>query len=87
MATRFTNEDRTLRHLAAHRIPVPRVHSSVTIDDTLGMLIEDLGPATRDANENDAAIAAARLHALDPAPRPTTLDDTALRALPARSLA
>lgn len=83
----FTNEGHTLRHLDAHSIPVPQVHGSVTIDDTLGMLIEDLGPATRDASENDAAVAAARLHALDPAPGLTTLDDTALRSLPARSLA
>ncbi|MFY1623746.1 hypothetical protein ACN268_11125 [Micromonospora sp. WMMD735] len=87
-ATRpFTNEDHTLRHLAAHGIPVPQVHNSVTIDDTLGMLIKDLGPATRDASENDAAIAAARLHTLEPAPRLATLDETALRALPTRSLA
>ncbi|RKR88425.1 phosphotransferase family enzyme [Micromonospora pisi] len=82
----FANEDRTLRYLAAHGVPVPRVRGSATIENTLGMLIEDLGPATREANEDDAAIAAARLHNLDPAPGLATLDETTLRALPARSL-
>ncbi|QOC89665.1 phosphotransferase [Micromonospora craniellae] len=83
----FTHEGRTLTYLAAHGVPVPLVHGSAIIENTLGMLMEDLGPAVREANEHDAAVAAAKLHAIGPSPGLVTLDESTLRTLPARSLA
>ncbi|MFB9238370.1 hypothetical protein ACFFWC_22915 [Plantactinospora siamensis] len=82
----FTGEAATLRHLAAHRIPVPDVQASIVAGGMLGMILDDLGTATRVPTEQDAAVAAARLHS---APLPShlrTLDEEALRALPQRAL-
>ncbi|MGH3871866.1 MAG: hypothetical protein ACRDSR_10200 [Pseudonocardiaceae bacterium] len=83
----FTGEDRVLAEVAAHGVPVPRMHASTVLDGMLGMIMEDLGDPLRTATEQDAAVAAVRLHT---APTPIWLDrlgEADLAALPGTALA
>ncbi|MFY1673932.1 aminoglycoside phosphotransferase [Plantactinospora sp. WMMB334] len=82
----FTDEDRVLRLLAARGVPVPQVYASAHRHQHLGMIMQDLGSATREATEDDAVIAAARLHALGPVDGLTTYDGATLTTSPTRSL-
>ncbi|MDG4795102.1 phosphotransferase [Micromonospora sp. WMMD1082] len=86
-AAPFTDEATTLRHLAAHRIPVPTVHAATITTGVLGMILDDLGPTTRHPTAQDAATAAAQLHTAPPLPSLRTLDEHGLRALPHRAIA
>jgi hypothetical protein len=83
----FTHEAATLRHVARHGVPVPRVIAADEHAGTLGMLLEDLGDPDRDPTLDEAAAAAVATHhapVLDGVP---VLDTDALTALPAKSLA
>ncbi|MEO3852632.1 aminoglycoside phosphotransferase family protein [Streptomyces sp. B8F3] len=85
-ATRpFDAEDRALRQARARDIPVPQVFASIIRKDWLGMFLEDLGPATREANDLDGAAAAATLHAAPRAGALPVLDEEGMRALPGRA--
>lgn len=85
-ATRpFETEDRALRQALACDIPVPQVLTSATRKEWLGMFLEDLGPATREADDLDGAAAAAALHAAPRAGALPVLDEAGLQALPARA--
>ncbi|MGH3720830.1 MAG: phosphotransferase family protein [Pseudonocardiaceae bacterium] len=83
----FTGEDRVLAEVAAHGVPVPRVHAAVVFDGMLGMILEDLGDPVRAATEHDAAVAAVRLHAVPPAAWLDRLGESDLAALPSAALA
>jgi len=80
----FTSEHEVLTHVAAQGVPVPALRAATVLDGTLGMIMDDLGTPLREPTEQDAAIAAVRLHAANP---PTWLDEPALAALPGRALA
>ncbi|MEV5709717.1 hypothetical protein [Actinoallomurus sp. NPDC052274] len=82
----FTREDQALRLAARHGVPVPDVIASTVTSGWLGMLLEDLGPPLREANDRDGVAAAAVLHRADAAAGLPTLDEEALRALPNRAL-
>ncbi|GIG55721.1 hypothetical protein Lfu02_00930 [Longispora fulva] len=82
----FTGEDRALRLADENGVPVPELHTSDVQEHTLGMIMEDRGPETRDATDTDGAQAAARLHTVPPLPDLATLDQTRLAGLVDRSL-
>jgi hypothetical protein len=82
----FTTEDRVLRLVAERGVPVPALYASAVCDRTLGMVMEDLGDPTRDATDDDAASAAARLHAVRRTAVLATLGEGELRSLPSRAL-
>ncbi|MFD7298583.1 aminoglycoside phosphotransferase family protein [Streptomyces sp. NPDC059897] len=82
----FDSEDQALRLAHTLGIPVPKVYASAVRDGRLGMLIEDLGPAAREADDLDGAAAAVVVHGARTAPPLALLDEEALRALPARAL-
>src|SRR5438128_1009518 len=58
----FDSEDQALRLAHTLGVPVPQVHASAVLDGWLGMLVEDLGPAVRDADDLDGTTAAVVLH-------------------------
>ncbi|MGW2342722.1 aminoglycoside phosphotransferase family protein [Streptomyces sp. NPDC001661] len=82
----FDSEDQALRLAHTLGIPVPKVYASAVRDGRLGMLIEDLGPAAREADDLDGAATAVVVHSARTAPPLAVLDEEALRALPARAL-
>ncbi|MFJ5676792.1 aminoglycoside phosphotransferase family protein [Streptomyces sp. NPDC093097] len=82
----FDNEDRALRLAHTHGVPVPQVRASAVVGGWLGMLLEDLGPATREADDLDGAAAAALLHRTPTAAALPVLDRDRLRMLPSRAL-
>ncbi|CCK24396.1 aminoglycoside phosphotransferase [Streptomyces davaonensis JCM 4913] len=82
----FDSEDHILRGAHALGVPVPQVHASAVLDGWLGILMEDLGPAVRDANDLDGTAAAVVLHGTRTAPALPVLDQASLRMLPNRSL-
>ncbi|GAA4626418.1 hypothetical protein GCM10023196_034600 [Actinoallomurus vinaceus] len=82
----FTREDQALRIAAGRGVPVPKVIASTVAGGRLGMLLEDLGPAIRDAGDRDGVAAAVVLHRADSAAELPVLDEEALRALPGRAL-
>ncbi|MFF7385834.1 aminoglycoside phosphotransferase family protein [Streptomyces griseoluteus] len=82
----FENEDHALRLADSLGVPVPAVHASAIRDGWLGMLIEDLGPAIREADDLDGAAAAVVLHSTRTAAALPVLDQERLRSLPTRAL-
>jgi hypothetical protein len=88
----FAGEPRVLRHAAHHGVAVPRVYDAVTMhcpdgsDDSMGMLMEDLGPASREAGLADAAAAAVAVHAVPPILGRPVLNSATLAVLPGRAL-
>ncbi|MFK0291099.1 aminoglycoside phosphotransferase family protein [Streptomyces sp. NPDC090442] len=82
----FDNEDQALRLAHTRGLPVPQVHASAVVDGWLGMLLEDLGPAIREADDLDGAVAAVVLHRTPMAAALPVLDQRRLRTLPSRAL-
>ncbi|MEW1648639.1 aminoglycoside phosphotransferase family protein [Streptomyces sp. NPDC091219] len=82
----FDREDQALRLAHMLGVPVPQVHVSAVLDGWLGMLMEDLGPAVRDADDLDGAAAAVVLHGTRTAAALPVFDQARLRTLPNRSL-
>ncbi|MFI1889018.1 aminoglycoside phosphotransferase family protein [Streptomyces jumonjinensis] len=82
----FDTEDRALRLAESLGVPVPRVHAATVLDGRLGMLLEDLGTSTREANDSDGVAAAVLLHRAPAAAALPVLDEKGLRALPGRAL-
>ncbi|MFG3025191.1 aminoglycoside phosphotransferase family protein [Streptomyces sp. NPDC048254] len=82
----FDSEDQALRLARTLGVPVPAVHASAVVDGWLGMLLEDLGPAAREADDLDGAAAAVVLHRTRTAVALPVLDQERLRTLPSRAL-
>ncbi|WP_416481276.1 phosphotransferase family protein [Streptomyces sp. CL12] len=82
----FDSEDQALRLAHTLGVPVPQVHASAVLDGRLGMLMEDLGPAVRDADDLDGTAAAVVLHGTRAAAALPVLDQARLCALPNRAL-
>ncbi|MGY5119577.1 phosphotransferase family protein [Streptomyces sp. 900105755] len=82
----FDREDQALRLARTLGVPVPQVHASAVLDGWLGMLMEDLGPAVRDADDLDGTAAAVVLHGTRTAAALPVLDQVRLRSLPNRAL-
>ena len=82
----FDSEDQALRLARTLGVPVPAVRASAMVDGRLGMLLEDLGPAARDADDLDGATAAVLLHRTRTAAALPVLDQEGLRQLPSRAL-
>ncbi|MEU5111460.1 aminoglycoside phosphotransferase family protein [Streptomyces longwoodensis] len=82
----FDGEDQALRLAHTLGVPVPQVHASAVLDGWLGMLMEDLGPAVRDADDLDGTAAAVVLHSTRTAAGLPVLDQVRLRSLPNRAL-
>ncbi|WP_262701832.1 MULTISPECIES: aminoglycoside phosphotransferase family protein [Streptomyces] len=82
----FDSEDQALRLAHTLGIPVPEVYASAVLDGWLGMLMEDLGPSVREADDLDGVAAAVVLHGAHTAPPLPVLDQARLRTLPARAL-
>ncbi|MEV0211290.1 aminoglycoside phosphotransferase family protein [Streptomyces sp. NPDC050788] len=82
----FDCEDQALRLAHTLGVPVPQVHASAVLDGWLGMLMEDLGPAVRDADDLDGVAAAVVLHGTRTAAALPVLDQNQLRTLPNRAL-
>ncbi len=85
----FDREHLALKLAARQGIPVPRVHAARTISGALLMIMDDLGEPTREANDHDGALAAARLHAADPSAGTwlARVDTAELAAMPHRMAA
>jgi hypothetical protein len=82
----FDSEDQALRLAHTLGVPVPRLHASAVLDGWLGMLMEDLGPSVREADDLDGVAAALVLHSTRTASSLPVLDQERLRALPTRAL-
>jgi Phosphotransferase enzyme family len=82
----FDAEDTILAALAARGLPVPAVYCAAHRGDILGMLLEDLGPEQRAAEDDDGAAAAVTLHAAGEIPGLPRLGQDDPAGLPARSL-
>ncbi|MGW4884690.1 aminoglycoside phosphotransferase family protein [Streptomyces murinus] len=82
----FDCEDQALRLAHTLGVPVPQVHASAVLDGWLGMLMEDLGPAVRDADDLDGTAAAVVLHGTRTAAALPVLDQARLCTLPNRAL-
>ncbi|MGW5331543.1 aminoglycoside phosphotransferase family protein [Streptomyces bauhiniae] len=82
----FDCEDQALRLAHTFGVPVPQIHASAAMDGWLGMLMEDLGPSSRAADDLDGVIAAVILHGTRRAPSLPVLDEEGLRTLPTRAL-
>ncbi|MFI7295409.1 phosphotransferase family protein [Streptomyces sp. NPDC050121] len=82
----FDSEDQALRLARTLGVPVPAVQASAVVDGWLGMLLEDLGPAAREADDLDGAAAAVVLHGTRTAAALPVLDPERLRTLPSRAL-
>jgi hypothetical protein len=82
----FDREDQALRLAHTLGVPVPQVHASAVLDGWLGILMEDLGPAVRDADDLDGTAAAVVLHGTRTAAALPVLDQVRLRTLPNRAL-
>ncbi|MCQ4210415.1 phosphotransferase [Streptomyces longispororuber] len=82
----FDSEDQALRLAHTLGIPVPKVYASAVRDGRLGMLLEDLGLAVREADDLDGAAAAVVVHGARTAPALSLIDEERLRTLPARAL-
>lgn len=82
----FDTEDQALRLARTLGVPVPRVHASAVLDGWLGMLMEDLGPPTREADDLDGTAAAVALHSTRTAASLPVLDQERLRTLPTLAL-
>jgi hypothetical protein len=82
----FDTEDTILAALAERGLPVPALIASAHRGDVLGMLIEDLGPEERDADDADGVAAAVSLHAEGEISVLPRLGQHVLAFLPERSL-
>ncbi|MFB7712525.1 aminoglycoside phosphotransferase family protein [Streptomyces sp. NPDC056105] len=82
----FDSEDQALRLAHTLGVPVPQLHTSAVLDGWLGMLMEDLGPSAREADDLDGVAAAVVLHSTRTAPGLPVLDQERLRTLPVRAL-
>ncbi|MFF2953170.1 aminoglycoside phosphotransferase family protein [Kitasatospora sp. NPDC057965] len=82
----FTGEGRTLQAAARAGVPVPRVLGSAQRGGLLAMVLEDLGDPWHEATDDEASTAAAFLHAAAPPPSLPVLEESALVALPGKSL-
>jgi hypothetical protein len=82
----FTREREALAAAAAGGVPTPALRTWTVSGGMLGMLLEDLGHPTRDADAADAADAAARLHAIQYVPSLAWLGETALAQLPGQAI-
>ncbi|MEU3322058.1 aminoglycoside phosphotransferase family protein [Streptomyces sp. NPDC006785] len=82
----FDSEDRALRLAHTLGVPVPRVRASAVWDGWLGMFLEDLGSAVREADDLDGVAAAVILHGTRSAAALDVLDQERLRMLPTRAL-
>ncbi|MCX4883534.1 phosphotransferase family protein [Streptomyces sp. NBC_00847] len=82
----FDGEDKALRLAHTLGVPVPQVHASAVLDGWLGMLMEDLCPAVRDADDLDGTAAAVVLHGIRTAAALPVLDQARLRTLPNQAL-
>ncbi|MEV7681096.1 aminoglycoside phosphotransferase family protein [Streptomyces sp. NPDC088341] len=82
----FDGENQALHLAHTLGVPVPQVHASVVLDGWLGMLMEDLGPSEREADDLDGVATAVVLHGTRTAPPLPVLDQDRLRKLPARAL-
>ncbi|WP_053708844.1 aminoglycoside phosphotransferase [Streptomyces sp. NRRL B-3648] len=82
----FDSEDQALRLAHTFGVPVPQVQASAILDGWLGMLLEDLGPSVREADDHDGVAAAVVLHGTRTAPPLPVLDQDRLRTLPTRTL-
>jgi hypothetical protein len=82
----FDSEDQALRLAHTQGVPVPQVHASAVLDGWLGILMEDLGPSVREADDLDGVAAAVILHGTRTAPPLPLLDQERLRTLPTRAL-
>ncbi|WP_405670717.1 phosphotransferase family protein [Streptomyces sp. NBC_01530] len=82
----FDGEDKALRLAHTLGVPVPQVHASAVLDGWLGMLMEDLCPAVRDADDLDGTAAAVVLHGTRTAAALPVLDQARLRTLPNQAL-
>ncbi|MFE5959028.1 phosphotransferase family protein [Streptomyces rubiginosohelvolus] len=82
----FDSEDQALRLARTLGVPVPQLHTSAVLDGWLGMLMEDLGPSAREADDLDGVAAAVVLHSTRTASALPVLDQERLRTLPARAL-
>ncbi len=82
----FDSEDQALRLAHTLGVPVPQVHASAVREGWLGMLMEDLGPSVREADDLDGVAAAVVLHGTRTAPPLPVLGQERLRTLPAHAL-
>jgi hypothetical protein len=82
----FTDEHRVLAVIAGQGVPVPELRAAKVLNGMLGMILDDLGAPAREPTEQDAAVAAVRLHAAHPPGWLDTLDEPTLAALPGRAL-
>jgi len=82
----FNSEHEVLAHVAGQCVPVPALRAAIVLDGMLGMIMDDLGAPLREPTEQEAAIAAVRLHAAKPPTWLDTLDKPAIAALPGRAL-
>lgn len=82
----FDSEDKTLRLAHALGIPVPQIYASANLRGWLGMLMEDLGPSSREPADFDGAATAVRLHRTRVAPDLPVMDQDRLSTLPSRAL-
>jgi hypothetical protein len=82
----FDREHQALRVAHSFGVPVPQVHAFAVLDGWLGMLMDDLGPSVRDADDLDGAAAAVVLHSAPTADSLSVMGRERLRALPARAL-
>jgi hypothetical protein len=82
----FDSEDQALWLAHTLGVPVPQVHASAVLDGWLGMLMEDLGSAVRDADDLDGTAAAVVLHGTRTAAALPVLDQARLCTLPNRAL-
>jgi hypothetical protein len=82
----FDREDQALLLARTLGVPVPAVLASTVVDGWLGMLLEDLGDAVREADDRDGAMAAVALHRTQVASALPVLDQERLGGLPGRAL-
>jgi hypothetical protein len=83
----FDREHLALELAERYGIPVPHVHAAQTAPGVLAMVLEDVGNPLREANEEDSARAAVRLHApvaVADNPWLPLMDYAALAAMPRR---
>lgn len=84
--TPFDREDKALAVARTLGVPVPQVYASTVLHGWLGMLMEDLGPSLRTANDKDGTVAAVSLHRAPAARSLPVFNEAGLVALPGRSL-
>ncbi|MBM0274825.1 aminoglycoside phosphotransferase family protein [Micromonospora tarensis] len=84
--TPFTGEATVLRALNNQQAPVPLLNGYTMRPDGVGMLMEDLGEASRTATFAEAAATARWVHATAGIPNLPTFDEAGLARLPEQGL-